>query len=118
MDAEEGEKVHRIWTGTLVAAMVLLVGMTSAAALPVISIDLDPGLAGIQATRAVDSGEVFTIDIVYTGDGAAVFDTFGYDVFFNDMGAGVLGLSGGGMPTLGSVRTKGGSGLESCILLR
>ncbi|MCH7916254.1 MAG: PEP-CTERM sorting domain-containing protein [Deltaproteobacteria bacterium] len=64
---------------------------------------MDPGTAGIQTILTVDPGDVFTIDVVYTGDGTAVFDTFAFDVVFNDLGA-VLGLAGGtGSPTAGSI---------------
>ncbi len=58
----------------------------TASAIPVISVDLDIGTPGLQATRTVDPGDPFAVDILYTGDGAAIFDTFTLDVVFNDAG--------------------------------
>jgi len=65
-------------------------GEVSAA--PVIAVDLDTNVLGIQATRTIDPGDQFSVDIVYTGDGDAVFDTFALDVVFNDVGM-VLSLT-------------------------
>lgn len=96
--------MKRSYLSVLIVAAFLLLRATTASAVPVVSIDLDPGTAGIQTTRTVDPGEVFSIDVVYTGDGVAVFDFFAFDVVFNDLGAGVLGLSGGtGLPTAGTI---------------
>jgi hypothetical protein len=60
-------------------------------AMPVISVDLDTSALGIQATRTLAPGDAFSVDIVYTGDGEAVFDTFALDVVFNNTGT-VLSL--------------------------
>ena len=87
----------------LMVALLLLVGVTPALAVPVISIDLDPGTGGIQTALTVDPGDSFTIDVVVTGDGVTAFDLAAFDVAFNDLGA-VLGLGGGtGMPTAGAL---------------
>ena len=89
--------------GGLIAALLLLLGALPATAVPTISIDLDPGTAGIQSTRSVTSGSSFMIDVVFTGDGATLFDTFAFDAVFNDLGA-ILGLTGGtGSPTAGGI---------------
>ena len=59
---------------------------------------------GISATSN-PSGSAFTIDVVYTGDGVAVFDTTIMDVGFNDAGS-VLSLGPGvfpGAPTAGAL---------------
>ncbi len=86
----------------LVAAFMLFGGIAKTSA-SVISIDLDPLTAGIQSTLSVVTGSSFTIDVVYTGDGVATFDTFAFATDFNDLGA-VLGLAGGtGSPTAGSI---------------
>ncbi len=80
------------WTSGLVVALLLFVGVTTAAALPIISIDLDGGpggTAGIQSTLTVDPGSSFTIDVVIA-DAAIVpafFDTVILEPFFNDAGA-------------------------------
>ena len=94
-------------------AVLFMVGSTTASAIPVISIDLDPGTAGIQSILSVAQGTSFTIDIVFTGDGVAIFDTFAFDTVFNDVGA-ILGLAGGtGLLTAGSIAGTCGGGL--CI---
>jgi len=97
----------KIWKKTIIrdlaAALILFGAATTASAIPVISIDLDPTTAGIQSSLSVASGSSFTIDMVITGDGAALFDTFAFAADFNDAGA-VLGLFGGtGSPTAGSI---------------
>ena len=88
----------------LAAILILFGAATSASAIPVITIDLDPETAGIQSSLSVASGSSFTIDMVITGDGVAVFDTFAFAADFNDAGA-VLGLFGGtGSPPLSGMR--------------
>lgn len=83
----------------LVIALFSLGGELSAA--PVISVDLDTSALGIQATRTLSPSDEFSVDIVYTGDGESVFDTFTLDVVFNDSGS-VLSL-GADSPTAGPV---------------
>lgn len=78
----------------------------------IISIDLFPGMAGIQTTRTVVQGSSFTIDVVYTGDGIATFDTFAFAADFNDSGA-VLGLAGGA--TAGSIAMPISSCVGGCL---
>lgn len=65
-----------------------------ARAMPIISVDLNPGRLGIQAERTVFLGQTFSVALVFTGDGLAAFDTFAFDVGFNDAGA-VLALAAG-----------------------
>ena len=84
-------------------AVLFMVGSTSVWALPIISIDLDPVTAGIQSTLTVNPSDVFTVNMVLTGDGISAFDTFAFAMDFNDLG-GVLGLAGGtGSPTAGTI---------------
>ena len=84
-------------------AVLCIVGSTTASAIPIISIDLDPTTPGIQSSLSVAQGTMFTIDVVLTGDGTSLFDTFAFDTVFNDLGA-ILGLTGGtGSPTAGSI---------------
>lgn len=88
---------------SLAAALILFGGSTTASAVPVVSIDLDPGTAGIQSSLSVVSGASFTIDMVLTGDGVFAFDSFAFAADFNNLGA-VLGLSGGtGSPAAGGI---------------
>jgi len=82
-----------------------LLSVTALPAIPIISIDLDPTTPGIQSTLTVWPGAPFTIDVVYTGDGAATFDTVIVDVAFNDAGP-ILALGAGpspGAPTAGGL---------------
>ncbi|MHB8764511.1 MAG: PEP-CTERM sorting domain-containing protein [Deferrisomatales bacterium] len=62
--------------------------------MPIISVDLNPGRLGIPAERTVFLGQTFSVALVFTGDGLAAFDTFAFDVGFNDAGA-VLALAAG-----------------------
>lgn len=87
----------------LIVGLLVIFHSTMAPAVPIISIDMDPFTPSIQNSLTVGPGTSFTIDVVYTGDGVAIFDTFAFDVVFNDLGA-VLGLAGGtGSPTAGSI---------------
>lgn len=89
---------------SIIFGLAVMFKAATASALPIISVDLDPGTAGIQSVLIVAPGDIFTVDVVYTGDGVAVFDTFGFDVVFNNLGAGILGLAGGtGSPTAGAI---------------
>ena len=83
----------------MIMGLLLLVGVTTASAGPIIAIDLDPGMDGIQSALTVDPGDAFTIDVVLTGDGVLLFDTSVFAVDFNDLGA-VLGLAPAGLPGL------------------
>ena len=60
--------------------LLLFVGVTSASAVPVISVDLDPGVAGIQSTVSIyGAGSSFKIKVTFTGDGATLFDAFSFE---------------------------------------
>jgi hypothetical protein len=86
--------------GILSVMLFLLLSVAPAAAIPLISIDMDPSVLGIQNSLTVDPGDIFAVDIVFTGDGATTFDTIMLDVAFNDMGS-QLAWSGG--PTTGTL---------------
>ena len=82
-------------TKPLVSAIctIALFGLgVEVSAAPVIAVDLNTTVAGIQPTRTIAAGNEFLVDIVYTGDGQAIFDTFTLDVVFNDAGT-VLSLT-------------------------
>jgi len=82
------------------AAVLLIGGGTNASAIPVLSVDLDPTMPGIQTTLNVLAGSSFTLDLVLTGDGSSLFDAFAFAADFNSSGA-VLG--GTGMATAGTI---------------
>lgn len=88
----------------VVFGFAVMFNVVTASAVPVISVDMDPGTAGIQSTLTIAPGDTFGVDIVLTGDGTSLFDTTIFDVAFNDAGA-VLGLSG--VPTAGSLASTG-----------
>ena len=82
-------------------ALVLFTLGGTASAVPIISVDLDTSTQGIQSTRTLNLGDPFAVDILYTGDGQALFDTFTLDVVFNDAGT-VLSLTSEN-PTAGPI---------------
>lgn len=72
-------------------------------AAPIISIDLDPAVGGIQSARTVTIGDTFTVDLVLTADTTPLdFDSILLDLFFNDAGA-VLSRMPGATPIAGSL---------------
>ena len=88
MVIEAGEReMHKKRIGGLMAALLLLIGAPTASAIPLVSIDLDPSMPGIQSALSVSSGSSFMIDVVFTGDGVASIDLFAFDAVFNDLGA-------------------------------
>jgi len=102
-EIRSGETIKKTILCGVAGALMLFGGATTASAVPTISIDLDPGTAGIQNTLTVAQGASFTFDVVFIGDGTTLFDAFAMDVGFNDQGA-ILGLTGGtGSPTAGSI---------------
>lgn len=86
--------------GILSVMLFLLLSVAPAAAIPVISIDMDPSVLGIQNSLTVDPGNTFTVDVVFTGDGLSAFDTIVLDVAFNDTGSQLAWASG---PTAGTL---------------
>ncbi len=60
---------------------VFMLGSTAWAG-PVISIDLNPALVGIQTTLTVNPTDSFTINVVLTGDGVMAVDTFAFAADF------------------------------------
>ena len=91
-------------------ALVLWAISTSASAVPIITVDMDPGTAGIQNTLTVAPGAVFSVDIVIFDDGSAptptIFDTVILDLFFTTAD-GVLGFGPTG-PVAGTLSAAGG----------
>ena len=81
-------------------SLILLCWVEIASAIPLLSIDVDPATTGVQTERTVVIGSNFDVNVVYTGDGTATFDTAIFGVFFNDMGP-VLGP--GSAPIAGSL---------------
>lgn len=89
------------WVCMVIGA--LLSGAQGVAAMPVVSVDLDPLLPGIQSVASVDQGDTFVIDLVLTVPVTTPMDTFVFELAFNSS-PGTLGLSGGnGSPTAGGM---------------
>lgn len=66
------------------SGLLLLALAQSAAALPTVSIDADPALAGVQATRTVTTSEFFDVDVLVTGvDPQAPLNGFQFDLTFD-----------------------------------
>jgi len=61
-----------------------------AAAVPMLSIDADPGVAGIQAVRSVPLGSSFEVAVLLNFDGQSL-DTLTAGLSFNNTGGTVLG---------------------------
>ena len=80
----------RSWLMSVAAAIVMCGSVASAA--PVISVDMDPGTAGIQPTLLnVPQGATFTVDVVVSDDGMpttpSVFNLFLVELSYNNTGA-------------------------------
>lgn len=86
---------NRAWAGCLAVALLLLMRIPAASAVPIVSIDMDPGTAGIQNSLSVLLGNFFDVSVVITGDGISAFDTALFEVTFSGAGP-VLGLAAGG----------------------
>jgi len=87
------------YIGGLVAALMLLLGVGNARAIP-LAVDMDPGTPGIQTSLSVTQGDSFAVDVVLVGDGSTTFDTSLFSLDYNDAGA-ILSLSGA--PTAGDL---------------
>jgi len=92
---------HKI-VGVVAGLLFVLGPFQSTFAMPIVSVDLDPGTPDIQNALTVDAGTTFAIDIVVSGSGAPI-DALLFEAVYNDT-AGTLGLAGGtGAPTAGSL---------------
>ena len=79
----------------LTIGLFLSLATVPALAVPLLSIDTQPGALGTQTSRTVNLGSTFTVDVLFSGDGSttAPFDALTLATYFNDSGA-VLGQSG------------------------
>lgn len=69
---------------SLLALSTLALGISTAHALPVVSVDVDPGTPGVQSALSITSGSGFTVDIVIEGvEPAAPLNGFEFDLFFD-----------------------------------
>lgn len=82
------------WAICLAVALLLLMRIPTASAVPIVSIDMDPGTAGIQNSLNVLLGSSFDVSVVITGDGTSAFETAVLEVAFSGAGP-VLGLAAG-----------------------
>jgi hypothetical protein len=91
------------WAICLAVALLLLMRIPTASAVPIVSIDMDPGTAGIQNSLNVLLGSSFDVSVVITGDGTSAFETAVLEVAFSGAGP-VLGLAAGtGSPVAGDL---------------
>jgi hypothetical protein len=75
--------MQKPWAGSLVAALILFVGVTTALALPTVSIDMDPSISGIQSGLNVGLGTTFQIGVFVSGvEDSARLKGFAFDVDF------------------------------------
>lgn len=92
----------------LVFVLLVLVGVSSVWAAPIIFVDMNPGAAGIQSSLSVLPGVTFTVDVVIEAHlSPATFDTVLLEVLFNDSGA-ILGTGPIG-PVAGSLASTAGT---------
>ena len=75
--------------GALVVGGIFWLGVGRAPAVPILNIDLDPAISGIQTSLNVAVGATFSVDVVVTHRGTP-FDTVILEVLSNDDGV-VLG---------------------------
>ncbi len=72
------------FTRATIALLFLLVGGTTASALPIISVDMDPTTAGIQSSLIVTPTTTFDVDVIITGvDATSPLNGFEFDLDFD-----------------------------------
>jgi hypothetical protein len=68
---------------SLLAAAVVI-GASTASAVPIVSVDADPVTPGIQDTRTVAAGEIFDVDVVIAGiEESAALHAYELDVAYD-----------------------------------
>ena len=68
----------------LIGTSILALASAGALAAPIVSVDADPGTAGIQSSVTVLQGTSFQVDIVISGvDAAMPLNAFDFDLFFD-----------------------------------
>ncbi|MGD8910931.1 MAG: VCBS repeat-containing protein, partial [Chromatiales bacterium] len=67
-------------------AITLFVLVNDSASAAIISFDLDSTTPGIQTSRTLTLGSEVQFEVVFTGDGTTLFDTFALDVVYNHSG--------------------------------
>ena len=71
------------WTGVLMVAALLLGRASMTSAIPIVSVDMDPGTAGIQSTFTLDLGNTLTVDLVIKDVVAPGLNAFELDLMFD-----------------------------------
>ena len=70
---------------TYLTLCTLALAIGTAHAVPLVSVDLDPGTPGVQSTASVINGGSFTVDIVIEGvEAAAPLNAFEFDLLFDN----------------------------------
>jgi hypothetical protein len=70
--------------GQVAVALALLLAAPAARAVPIVSVDADPGLPGVQDTRSVVEGERFDVDVVISGiEAGAALHAYELDLDFD-----------------------------------
>ena len=82
--------------GRLAAALFLLVGGTTASAVPIISVDMDPTTPGIQSSLTVTPTTTFDVDVVITGVDAPGLNGFEFDLDFDSAILSAMSVVDGG----------------------
>jgi len=92
--------LHKNWLWIGMGVCGVMLWGTTAWALPIVSVDTDPGTAGIQSSLSVDAGTSFTVDIVVSGltDTLTAFD---FDVDFDSAVLTATSVTDGGFFTGG-----------------
>lgn len=96
----------------LLIGIVCLCAVGSAHAIPVLSVDLDTSITGIQSSRTVTSGAQFDIDVAITGDGSTRFSISILSTSFNHAGP-VLAVSDARAGDLAGSKMSQGAAVDS-----
>jgi hypothetical protein len=81
----------------LLAALLVALSAAPALAVPLVAVDTDPLAPGVQASRTVEIGESFDIDIVISGvEASRPLHTFELDLLFSDAVLSALSVVAGG----------------------
>jgi len=83
---------------TSVTPCVLFIWMAgSAAAVPILSVDADPGTPGIQSVLSIPFGNPFTVDVVIIGvETGQPLNAFQFDLVFDPLRLAATGVVSGG----------------------
>lgn len=88
---------------SIIFGLAVLFRVSTASALAIISMDLDPSIVGIQSTLTVDPGDTFGVDVVVEGIGTVSpvgpLQSFEFDVDFDSNILSAISVVDGGFLT-------------------